>query len=425
MSHVTHNNLLNDDCMLEIFKYLNVTDLCQTTQVSLQFDRLSQYTFKQKYAHFELRKHFRNRISKNKIYTLFDRSARYMITLDLDASISLNSAPHIHEVVVNLIKKHFLHEENILKNLRLRNFHLLDPNDMLDFYGIFIKLESLQLEQTPIPEAISDFIENFTKIKHMRLIKCTPSYWPPNMFFKQQSHFMPFISKMQTLDMKYNEYLHPLLLLNGIENYFPYLRELTLYSSVYNENYPDKSTFSVNIKNIARLPMLLKLDIDLKFNCINPLLNGMKQHSSPIQNLNVYHATFNGDSKQCLNGLKNIKKLRLYGMCEISTPDIVNMGIYLENLEEFSINFSSNLNMLKNIIQNAQKLTKLRIPIHSNHTITQAFYSALLATVKRRNKDAKLTVKIYNFDRIHRNEEEQAMLAQNNVNKSLHIYRMP
>lgn len=424
MTHITENNLLNDDCVLEIFKYLNVSDLCQTTQVSQQFDRLSQYTFKHKYAHFELRKHFK-KMTRHKLRILFNRFIKFAITLDMDADHALGAARKIQNLTIELMKKNLIIEENSLKNLKLKNFFFLGPHDMLDLYPVFDKLDSLQLEYIPLPETIPDFLETFTKIKHIKLVKCTPGHWPPYMCFSQQCHFLPFTSELQTLDLKYNEYLHPLRLLEGIENYFPCLTELTLYSSLYDENVSDKRLFTTNVINIARLPMLLKLDIDLKFFSINPLLQAIKEHASPIQDISVYHSSFNDDTKHHLNGLKNIKKLRLYGSTNITTHDINHMGIYLENLEELTFNFSSNLDMLKNIIKNAPKLIKLRIPIHSNYDITPELYANILATIKRQKKNQKLIVKMYNFDRIHRNEEERAMLRENNKNDFLTIYRMP
>lgn len=120
--------------------------------------------------------------------------------------------------------------------------------------------------------------------------------------------------------------------------------------------------------------MLEKLDINLKFNNINPLLRVIKINESPIHTLNVYHATFNSETKNYLIGLPHIKRLRLYGMCEISTRDIINIGKYLINLEELSINFAGSLHVLRLIIQNTEKLTKKRMPLNTYYKMCKLFY---------------------------------------------------
>lgn len=380
MTHVVENSLLNDHCILKIFEYLNVTDLCQTTQVSKQFRRLSQYTFKHNFNEFKLKRHYKT-IDSHELLILFENFAGYIKTLNLNANISLNDTIEMQKLTIELIKKYFIRKKNILNNIKLNNFFFLEVDDALDLYELFYKMDSINIKSTPLPESIPEFITNFTSCKNMRLVRCTTANWPPSSMFFTESHYLPFVSDMEILELKYNEFLHTLQLLGKIDEYFPKLRELTLYSSMYNENRLESIFFSTEILNIPRLPKLEMLDIDLQFHNINPLLRAIKCYANKIHNLSVYHATFDNRSKNYLIDLPNIKQLKLNGICEISTKDIMSMGCYLVNLENLSINLAGNLFMIRQTITNAPKLVKLSILLNTYYTITTDFYDKLLDIV--------------------------------------------
>lgn len=85
MEYVNDNQLLFDDCVLEIFNYLSVKDLCEVAQVSRQFQRLAQFTFKVKFSDFKLQDHF-DSIHLKTLKPLFFNFGQFMKQLEISAA---------------------------------------------------------------------------------------------------------------------------------------------------------------------------------------------------------------------------------------------------------------------------------------------------------------------------------------------------
>lgn len=155
--------------MLDIFEYFNISDLLATCQVSQQFQRLANSTFKQKYAHFLINN--RNQTSNDKtLINIFKNFGSLMESIETPEKPYPWYDRDMQKLIIVLIKKYC---SNTLRCLRLKNFASIKRYLIL-LDNTFVNLEILHLEFVAIPFSILQLISKLPQINDLKIIYCVP-----------------------------------------------------------------------------------------------------------------------------------------------------------------------------------------------------------------------------------------------------------
>lgn len=328
-------DILNDDCILQIFQRVRLIDLCSAADVCVRFKDLAKSVFSKQYKQLNITRDL--------------GSDRHIASLARNFGSSFNSVTFdkcyiISDKAINLLSKycteslqtmhfHFVPEEvsntnhfrTLLANLKVVRFHSYPLSDIsLESLGACTNLEKLEIYST-CHESWMRYC--FPRLKEFKL----------NLGIHEDSDLMPlnrFLANNQTIKILSADFYYPLpAFFEGISEYLPKLESLDFLMSKKFEN-----------KHTGRFLKLSNL------NCLNTLVISGK--NIPIIEL----------IRALVTKKVPIKKFGFYiwdGINSNVVDSIVNLG-QLESLELLGLTIGDASRMIQ-LVQNLPKLKKLKL----------------------------------------------------------------
>lgn len=410
MDYVTNNELLLDDLMLEIFNHLNVKDLCIAAQVSKQFQRLAQYTFKTKYSKFKLLDHF-DKINLKTLKQLFFNFGQFMEHLEISSTAypPIQTLDFMETYTMWLIKQN-CRAENRLKTLKLLNFTRIGSN-FLSLNILLPNLEVIELNGISLSYSINQLLSKLPKIREFSVSNCFPKF---PILHNAVTKFNPNL-KIFKLDC--SDIFYPIDALTQIDDHFPNIEELKCVLLPYNQD--EHIKYGKGLKKISKLKMLKKLNIDFESHHITPFMQQLVANEVQLEIFHIQHCEFSIEAVNNLCQLKSIRQLGLSRNFNLPSEHLIQLAIYLPNLEVFSaINFDTTLPIIERIINIAKNLTKAEFELNRENNFSQYSFEKIISIVQAQNKKEQFKLYIHNYLNRPTNGLENAILefnAQNNM----------
>lgn len=296
MQYVTENCLLNDDCMLEVFKYFDINDLLTTCRVSLQFQRLANSIFSQKYGEFIIDN--RNHTADDKILIqIFKNFGHLMRSIKTPERTYLWYDRNTQKLIIILIKKYC---SSTLKSLKLKNFASIKRYLIL-MDNIFLNLEILHLEYVAIPFSILQLIRKLPLINDLKINYCVP-------ILPITATYTPIVNlNLQKLSLKCRDRFYMTNVLNVIHLLFPNLTELKF--QIIGTTQESLFTFNKALRNIGMLQYLSLLDIDIECEPIEKLILNLNSNKRQIKHLCIHYCLISSYGIDCLTDFNALEEL--------------------------------------------------------------------------------------------------------------------
>lgn len=414
--HVINNQLLCDDCVLHIFDYLNVNDLCSVVQVSKQFQHLAQYTFKMKYYNFKADDHFL-KIDMKKLKVLFINFGRFMKNLEISSSrYKYDWDLNIMETYTLWLIKQNCAAENQLKSLKLAHYNRIGRN-FKTFRSMLNNLEVLELNRIALPFTICQLLGQLPQVRELSVKDCSPRF-PLTQFARTA-----YNPNLQILRLNCSEDFQTMDVLDHINVHFPNLGELQL--RIIPHLPLDRAKFANGLEKLAKVKALKRLDIDFELNLsIEPLFNGLIENGVELEHLQVRHCVFDTGSINSLCKIKTIKRLALSRNLRLTPAHLVQLASKLPKLEIFSALMNGvNIPTITDIVNNAKHLVKAEFVLTHDEMFTTNSLDRLVNIVVEQKKQELFQLYIHNFFGRPTNENENTILQNNAHNNWIQVER--
>lgn len=419
---VENNRILNDDCLLNVFSFLTVPELNVAVTVSKQFQEIGQYTFRMSHQNIDLQERFRL-MTLNQLEILFENFANYIVKLAVNMDIFSNFVRDREKRLVELLTMFFSTENSRLEALELLEFKKLELEDILTLLPIIKRLRSFKLTNCLLPVTLPSL---FRKLHESNLREiCISTCIPTGPLFLSIHHTIQPMPGIQKLELKRNENLCALYMLQDIQLNFPNLVDLSIHLELAGEHYIQQIAFSENVLKIAQLRELKRLSIDLEFKSMTPFLTKLVENESRIEELDINFAGMTPECIRLLSRLQTIKKLRLHGVSNLNRNGLQAIANCLLNLEELEGNVGMTIESLIKIVRSATKLNYLNICMNSGFIFNKRKYEEMLNLVKTQGRAKKLFIKIQNFGGRNVTMKERRVLKRGIACDHMHILRLP
>lgn len=398
--------ILNDDCLIEIFKLLNLPDLCNVADVCRRFKQNAQTAFQLHHTSFKT-----NEIAKTDhkgfFYTdllvaeqLFRNFGFFIQELSLKGRCLRNG--NEQETILYLATKYCVSLK--FHTLTLDNINIDRPMRWIfPLLKLFYHLPKLQLHSCRLNADFGKFISIcvIPTIQVYSLYGSTEwmtsyTFWNLRIFILLET-WQP--DSVMNDFIKLNGHLQILLIhqsnfssqiFKTIAQYMPELRGFG-YSG---KNPRDRKTRK-NVMHLARLKSLTNLTLNCSLFSVKHLLGEFVKETIPIAELNICFGTVDMEVVEKLFHLRAIKSLQLrrVKMDNVSLVDVVQK---LPELTELDIDIKGiGVNQLKQMLPFAKNLTKLTIGCERSQVqIDIIEYQTILEIVKSREKAIKLCITI-------------------------------
>lgn len=413
MEYVNDNQLLFDDCVLEIFNYLSVKDLCEVAQVSRQFQRLAQFTFKIKFSDFKLQDHF-DSIHLKTLKPLFFNFGQFMKQLEISAAAypRIRTLDFMETYTMWLIKQN-CRVGNRLKTLKLSNFTRIGSN-FPSLNVLFANLEVIELNGISLSYSINQLLSKLPNIREFSVLHCLPRF---PIVHKAITTFNPHL-KVFKLDC--SDIFYPIDSLDQIDIHFPNIEELKFVLLPYN---PDEHIkYGIGLKKISKLKLLKKLNIDFESHHITPFIKQLVDNDVQLEILHIQHCEFSTEAVNNLCNIKTLKKLGLSRNFSLPPEHLIQIAIYLPKLEVFSaINYDTTLQIIERIINISKNLIKAEFELNHEDSFTQHSFDRIIGIVQSQNKKEQFQLFIHNYLNRPVNGLENAIMEFNAQNEMVQI----
>lgn len=395
---------LHSDCLLKIFEYMKVADLCNMAEVCESMYNLARYFFRLKYKRFDVALLFEEdgvHIDKlERLLRIFgDQISSLNISREMFANIEHTD---ISYKILSLVNRYCRH---ITKELTLEGFADIMQDGWDVMAPLFSTLETLILEDCTMDHVDWCAMDNL-QVLHLDGVV---AYWehetlPSNLQKLQELH-------LNDLEM-YENSLTALLLTAPALKRISIVRCWEISTSTFGVISELKSLeefeFQINRRNhseevfqrhLIQLTTLKNLKV-LKLNCnkmsVLPLLQGFITKGIALEHLELSDGTFDLDIAKGIAMLKAIKVLKLNGMNGFAEGYISTMTEGLKHLEELHIKTDTKLSQFrtKEIVREANRLSVLKIDI-PNFSLNVDTYRSMLTTLQKRIEQKQLQITIY------------------------------
>lgn len=418
---------LNDHCLLESFKGLNVPNLANVAGVCVRFNKLAKVTFASEHKHLDLcHTSFYNH---DLIETAMKHFGKDTHSLCIDANLFSMEADAFRIIEQNC--------GPTLKQIELRNFQF--QIDLRALRPIFAGIDRLELYHCFAGIGVSELMAACVELKSLKMShyhgddRCIM-----NRTFPKLQEFSIHDTDVDEANLAIFENFvirHPTLIKLSIEvammissvfraigQHAKNLQELEVTWHFYHLNDNNEQTQS-DAAFMGQLSSLKKLKLHLDSVALLAVLNALVAGSVPIENLEIlFTESIKDDAMECILQLKQIKILHLETIEEscVTDADVIEMAKCLPELEKLHLIDSHIINErhsqltaigLRNMLKHANKLELLKIRSMDSIKIEVDDYKAMLSTVQERKEKVPLVIEIYGKgDQV---DVPAAVLAQN------------
>lgn len=329
-------NVLNNDCLVTVFKKLEVFDLLNVAETCVRFNHQAKEAFRLKFKHLGLQ--------PRPIDGVLNNFGSLLQSLEI-ACGNINTLQTIDR-----------------QCKQLKSLTLFTTNcNWTDVRLIFGRLETLKLNRCELNNFSS--IDLILQIKHLELDEC--EFGPRQLFFgpyhaKQFRHntlhrwftMCPLLEKLSLRNhqSKFNSTIFRLIDEN-LNN---------LNSLEIDEQFGLRNGFQNDVLSIGNLRSLTTLVLNFNELSVAPLANALAANKIPIEHFKIIKSQFDNDAVESVTQLERLKILELVWCINWSEDHVILLAQELSNLEELQLYSNQHIgydtNRLKQLIKYANKL---------------------------------------------------------------------
>lgn len=303
-------NVLNDDCLNEIFKKLHLLDLCSIAEVCLRFNKVACQNFASKYRkEFQ----FRNLINEDVKFSPRNKFLNYPTLTQMD--------------------------------------------DCLRIFGSSITSISVVFSDW-YPHSTSNIVLGMINeyCKNLNEIKIHPNIVEIETF----DEVIPLFSRLKKLDMQEEGTFCFEDLPNFNEQTFRFIgehcsnmQELNLCCSEHN--------FDKNVLHLSQLKKMEKMCLILNFNekPIAPAIQAFSSQNFPIESLKIGNGMVDDDAIISISQMKDISTLLLSKLIGLDGQHLIELAQNLPKLNYLAIHENFKLDGIKELLQHSNQITNL------------------------------------------------------------------
>lgn len=411
MQYVIENNLLNDNCMLEVFKFFDLKELLIISQVSLQFERLAHKTFSRKYRHLQLNNHF-SKITKGNLLALFKNFGHLIQSFETPTIFLPWNKKEIQKFIIMLLKKYCSGKNGKLESLKLNCFGSINRYLIL-MNDVFLNLKILHLEYVAVPFSALQLLNKLPKINELNLSYCIP-------ILPISTTFQPTVNlNLKNLTLRCRNRFYLLDVVHVIHQLYPNIVELKfqIIGSVMGFTYESSNA----LRNIGLLKSLITLDIDIECESINSLISNLTLNKHQLKHLCVRYTTIFSNTIDCLSELNSLEELLITNTINKHPMDIYNLIEKLPNLRIISIiDIPITILELSAIIHIAENLVRAEFKM-ANNIMNKNILQNIIHTIERRKNKQPLWLILHVNGQNEINEYKNYIKSNNQSNKLLRI----
>lgn len=399
-------NMLNDDCIVEIFEFLSLCDLCNVAEVCKQFRENAQKTFQLHHTTF-----------KTDELTTADNAGLFRTDMIMVEKLFRNFGFFIQELEVNgRFLKNNTEQETIMfmatkyctsvlfKTLTLDHIYMdVEMRWLFPLLGIFGCLPKLELHSCRLNKDFGKFLSvcyiptiqvcltrgstewlnhKFCYLRSIILIDIWLPESTKNEFVKLNGHIQTLAIHESNLSSE---------IFKDVADHMPNLEEFYFYSKYARDRKTRK-----NVLKLAKLKSLKKLTLNCSSFSVKNLIDELSKEATPLTELNICFGTFDMELLEKMHNLKSpLTSLQLsrVHMKNVSLIDVVKK---LPELHQLDIDIKGIfVNDIIKMLPFAEKLSKLLIEsVRSNIQIDIDAFQSILMIVKGRRKATKLSIHI-------------------------------
>lgn len=397
---------LNDDCLREIFDYLNVLDLVAVAEACPRFKAIAEARFSIEHKTFDsellIRAAGQTRVQLDHL----EGFLKHFGSLIMDLKVSFFELSTFgNNVVLGLIAKYC---RDTLIVLKLVGFELKGPIVQI-LRPLLTRLQKLYLLRCTFASAFVRALECCTALNKLKFADLTESNECRSLTFN-----MP---ELKTISFKEFSGFSKKQMKNFLENN-PQLRKVSmsdcekvsadilpiiaqhipLVEKISFAHFVDRNSFDRDAMHLSRMSALKKLNIKCNGSrSVHSIFSGMATAKVPLETLAVRNCRATKQLAASISDIKTLHTLELDGIEELETA---HLHAICENLPELNTLIVDcycctdlNANGLLKIVRKAEKLREIKLP-RMSFKLNDDTFKAIAAIIKKRTDPNPLKITV-------------------------------
>lgn len=401
---------LNHDCILRMFDFIKVRDLCNMARTCQDMYHLAKYHFRLNYKHFNFACLIDDGLVSLKLAEeLLELFGEEMVSLNMSLDYFMEQVPSVHSqyfsnMLLSMVADYC---EGALKHISLDNFNHIRENVLSNLQPIFASLETFSLENCSI-----SLCSRMEYLKTLTLNRCSGDF-DQFSFTRFESLEKLELQKLHGLDdlhivsfLERNRQLKVLSIVKSpgvTTEVFLGVRNLCDLEEFEFQNNAFTFVDQLDLIYLSSLKKLKTLTLNCNVGPIVSMLNHFIMNDIPIEHFEIAGSQMNDETAQAIAKLQTIKVLKINEMTDFDESHILHIVKGLRSLEELTIKTSQTISLIyfKRIVFYANRLSRLGID-SPNFRITADVYQQILKSIQIRVNQIKLELIIYNSgEQIH------------------------
>lgn len=400
---------LNDDCLREIFDYLNVLDLASVAEVCPRFEALARARFSIKHKTFDFHEFSKVRRTELRIHQL-ESFLQHFGPLIVNLRVSYIEIQTIsNNSVLEMILKYC---SGGLDTLNLENFEL-KGQFLKKMRPLFVRLQKLHLRGCEFTTPFIRILGHCTALKKLKFSdysECSDcrlfTFNLPKLETISFKNFDGFSLNQLVKFIERNPQLKKVSIVHCetigsgilpvIVRGIPLVEKISFKECMYDSG----PAFRKNVMHLKQLSSLKKLKIDCSDNPVYSVFNEMATANVPLEYLEMSHCFAN---RQLVNSISNMKTLKTLSLFQIDTMVASHLQEMCENLPELTrlvvdkcADFSTDA--LLKLVRKAKKLQEVNL-VRTTAEINDDSFRSLLKIIENRTDSHPLKITVpFSFD---------------------------
>lgn len=392
-------NILNDDCILNVFKYLTTSNLCVAAEVCTRFKYNAIDAVKVRSLKLELKSRYPNVyvIAKNDTFvdsyppmtllgSLFRNFGRYM----KEIKIRLYRHSHYNRIM-NFLATYCSDENCFLIKVELTVYDM-DQELMQRLGPMFARLKCLRIETDENMDELVHVVSACRELTFLYLKYC-PLDHSQCLTDEMIDQLFQWNRQLKELQIFYNCKMTSNLY-RSIGLHLPDLETLEvipLAEGELPEQHLEKEDL-VPLADLKKLKILKLMSLLFQVDAVEALIHDLAEAMVPIIELVLFNAPLNENVIKSLSKLNRIESLKIL-YCQLKDnliPRSVEGMLALKEIYLFLIDIS--LSDVKGIVKNSKNLSYLCCLIKEDTIIDENDFIELVNIVKRRGNGSKFVI---------------------------------
>lgn len=400
-------NTLNDDCLREICKYLEFSDLLSCADVCIRFNHIAKGIFSTKYKALVIGSDSVLFDQPKDVEALQRNFGELIYSLSVEADVQ--SLDLITLVGFNGKLKSLCPLFRKIKKLKLKGCGMED--DLSKVLSVCDELNTLHLDYCDLSNG-KCIKRKFAKLEEAHFVSIL------GIDEAELSSFFTLNPKLKRLSILRNSDINPSKTLLSISKNLRNLVELDFQEVTHALHEFEKS-----VAHLDRLKWLKVLKLDFRSLPVSPLMKGLVAIQAPIEHLKIKRGEMDIDAIMAISQMKHMQFLELSEVDALTDEYLIKLAEELHRLKEIhleDLSYAPTTIGVLEVLSYAKRVSVLSLKSVENFTIDVDDFETILSIVKSRPEKFKLFIQImHNGEKGKKVDVPEAILLKNN--NYLHI----